>query len=195
MAKAQSWTCDCGKVVINFNLSSAARVVCYCRDCRAFARYLDHANILTPAGGTEVVQTLPERFDFVSGKEHLACLNITGRDRLRWFARCCNTPIATTLSSRFIPYISVIAAGFPDATTIGPILAHAHRKHATPRIKGDMGNMNRVMTGMALRAAASFVTLGPWKSPFRAPDGTPVTEVQHMSDDERAHIYDQPAQS
>lgn len=195
MPKAQNWTCDCGKVEIRIDLSNAARLVCYCADCRAFARFLDHSNILTEAGGTEVVQTLPERLNFVSGKEHLACLNMTGRDRLRWFANCCNTPIGTTLSSRFIPYISVIAAGFEDTTAIGPVLAHAHRKHATSRIEGDMGNMNRVMAGMAWRAATSFATLGPWKSPFRAPDGTPVTRVQHLSDADRARAYDLPARS
>ena len=195
MAKTQNWTCDCGKVEIRVGLANAARVVCYCADCRAFARYLNHTDILTRAGGSEVVQTLPERLEFLTGKEHLACLNMTGRDRLRWFASCCKTPLGTTLSSRFIPYIRVLAAGFEDATAIGPIIAHAHRKHATARIEGDMGSMKQAMAGMAWRAATSFITLGPWRSPFLASDGAPVAEVQHLSDTDRARAYDLPAQS
>lgn len=195
MAKKQTWRCDCGAVEIRIGLTHASRVVCYCTDCRALAHHLEHDHILTEAGGTEVVQTLPERLDFISGVDQLGCLNMTGGDRLRWFAKCCNAPIGTTLSSRFIPYISVIAAGFDDTATIGPILAHAHRKHATARIIGDMGSMNRVMAGMAWRAATSFATLGPWKSPFRNSDGTPVSKVHSLSAEERKHAYELPAQS
>ncbi len=195
MANAQNWTCDCGAVEIRVGLRSAARVVCYCKDCRALARHLDHEEILNDAGGTEVVQTLPESLAFLRGNEHLGCVNMSGADRLRWYATCCKTPIGTTLTSRFIPYISVIAAGLEDAPALGVIAAHAHRKHATARIEGDTGNMNKVMAGMVWRAVMSFATLGPWRSPFRDRNGRAIVEVQSLSDAERARAYDPVKQS
>lgn len=89
----------------------------------------------------------------------------------------------------------MIAAGFDDTTAIGPILAPAHRKRAAARIAGDTVNTNRMMAGMALRAEPPPATLGRWNLPFRNDDGTPVTEVQHLTDREHAHAYEQPAQS
>ena len=189
------WTCDCGEMQIRADLTRAARVVCYCRDCRAMARHLDHEALLNAAGGIEAVQTLPERLHFIRGKDRIACVNMTGRDRLRWYAGCCKTPLGTTLQSRFIPYISVLSTGFTGIDALGPVQAHVNRRHARARIDGDTGSTKRMLAGMALRAITSFATLGPWRSPFRQRDGSPVARVHHLSDTERARAYDPPAES
>jgi len=40
---------------------SANRVVCYCRDCQAFARFLGQGSeTLDAQGGSDVIQTLPK---------------------------------------------------------------------------------------------------------------------------------------
>jgi hypothetical protein len=35
------------------------RLVCYCHDCRAFARFLERADVLDAAGGTDIFQMPP----------------------------------------------------------------------------------------------------------------------------------------
>jgi hypothetical protein len=43
---------------------SANRVVCYCKDCQAFAYFLGQENqILDERGGSEVIQILPKNLD------------------------------------------------------------------------------------------------------------------------------------
>jgi hypothetical protein len=42
-------------------------MVCYCRDCQAFARFLENPGMLDAAGGTEVVLVAPGRLRFTTG--------------------------------------------------------------------------------------------------------------------------------
>ena len=57
--------CGCGAVSGRVEAPErAGRAICYCRDCRAFARWLGHPErTLDPAGGTDVVATTPRRFN------------------------------------------------------------------------------------------------------------------------------------
>src|SRR6202011_2265415 len=41
--------------------STGFRFVCYCKDCQAFARFLKRADVLDPAGGTDIFQMPPGR--------------------------------------------------------------------------------------------------------------------------------------
>jgi len=41
--------------------STGLRFVCYCKDCQAFARFLERADVLDPAGGTDIFQMPPAR--------------------------------------------------------------------------------------------------------------------------------------
>ena len=51
---------------------SANRVVCYCRDCQAFAYFLGQENqILDERGGSDVIQILPKNLSFTQGIEAL----------------------------------------------------------------------------------------------------------------------------
>jgi len=60
--------CNCGKVTgILFNVKPRCgnRLVCYCKDCRNFAKYFDNADdILNEFGGTEIFQILLEESIF-----------------------------------------------------------------------------------------------------------------------------------
>jgi hypothetical protein len=47
--------CRCGSVrgiASEFARASGFRLVCYCKDCQAFARFLDRADVLDAAGGS-----------------------------------------------------------------------------------------------------------------------------------------------
>jgi Family of unknown function (DUF6151) len=50
--------CQCGRVsgvATNVSPSTGFRFVCYCKDCQAFARFLDRPDVLDPAGGTDIL--------------------------------------------------------------------------------------------------------------------------------------------
>src|ERR1700761_5845308 len=91
--------CSCGKLQGHVSHPGrAGRGVCYCRDCRAFAHFLGRpGDILDAQGGTDVMATLPSYVTFTQGKDKLACMSLSERGMLRWYASCCNTPIGNTM--------------------------------------------------------------------------------------------------
>jgi hypothetical protein len=94
-------------VASNVSPSSGFRLVCYCRDCRAFARFLDRADVLDPAGGTDIFQMPPARLKLTAGTDALRCLSLSGRV-LRWYSECCRTPIANTPARPGFPVVGMV---------------------------------------------------------------------------------------
>jgi hypothetical protein len=112
------------------------RFVCYCKDCQAFARFLDRADVLDPAGGTDIVQMPPRRVKLTAGTDALRCLSLSGKV-LRWYADCCRTPIANTAAGPRFPVIGVIhsfmdpeADGRSRDEALGPPLCRLHERSA-----------------------------------------------------------------
>ena len=59
--------CRCGQVQGELaEREVAAHMICYCKDCRAYARYLGMDAMLDEAGGTELCATLPASVTFAS---------------------------------------------------------------------------------------------------------------------------------
>jgi len=168
--------------------------VCYCKDCQAFAHFLGQpADILDALGGTEVVQMLPARVEIATGREHLACVRLTNKGLLRWFAHCCHTPIGNTLGDRRFSFVGLVhnclAGG--DGTldqTFGPVRMWVHTQSAlggsAPQSGGLAGAMLRVAT-MMLRARldGSYV-----RTPFFTADGVPVSAPHVLSAAERQRL-------
>jgi hypothetical protein len=85
------------------------RAVCYCIDCRTYAHALsEDARTLDEHGGTEVVATQARYVRFSAGAGSLACISLTGRGLLRWYASCCRTPVANTPRDMRLPYAGVM---------------------------------------------------------------------------------------
>jgi hypothetical protein len=59
--------------------SAGFRFVCYCRDCQAFARFLERPDVLDPAGGTDIFQMPPGRVKFVAGADAVRCLRFSSK--------------------------------------------------------------------------------------------------------------------
>ena len=75
--------CRCGRLQGSVAPTrSAQRVVCYCRDCRAFAHHLGGNDVLDAQGGIEIVASLPSKLRFDAGSETLACLSLSPRGLL-----------------------------------------------------------------------------------------------------------------
>jgi hypothetical protein len=102
--------CRCGTVQGTLaHAEHARRAVCYCRDCQAYAHALGEAQaILDPLGGSDVVATLQRNVTITEGGEALACLSLTDRGLLRWYASCCRTPIGNTLRDFRISYVGLL---------------------------------------------------------------------------------------
>jgi hypothetical protein len=88
--------------------SSGFRFVCYCKDCQAFARFLERPDVLDVAGGTDIIQMPPARVKLTAGADALRCLRLSDKGVLRWYADCCRTPIGNTARSPRFPVIAVI---------------------------------------------------------------------------------------
>jgi hypothetical protein len=120
--------CRCGKLRGQVERPERANhVVCYCKDCQAFAHFLGRPNdILDVCGGSEIVQTQPRHVRFTEGAEHLACVRLTPAGLVRWYAGCCNTPIGNTMATPKMSFVGLVhscleAAAQPLNDAFGPI--------------------------------------------------------------------------
>ena len=102
--------CRCGHVrgvASDLSPSVGFRFVCYCKDCQAFARFLDRADVLDSSGGTDIFHMPHWRVKFTAGTDALRCLRISDKV-LRWYTECCRTPIANTPAGPGFPVIGMI---------------------------------------------------------------------------------------
>ncbi|WP_306518553.1 DUF6151 family protein [Rheinheimera sp.] len=106
--------CKCGVVRGHINTKGLHnRLICYCTDCRAYARFLTKAaahaqTILDTSGGTEIIQVAQSALHFSSGQEQLAALKLTEKGMVRWYCQCCLTPIGNILASPTGAFIGLV---------------------------------------------------------------------------------------
>ncbi len=114
------------------------RVVCYCDDCQAFARWLgDDAGMLDEHGGSEILQTSSANLAIESGVDRLACVRLTPRGLMRWYTCCCRTAVGNTLAMSGVPFVGVLHTCLalpgrePDRTRVaGPLSDRLHGRYA-----------------------------------------------------------------
>src|SRR5678815_5259444 len=97
--------CQCGQVrgvARDVSAATGFRFICYCQDCQLFARFLDRADVLDAAGGTDIFQMPPDRVRLDAGTDALRCLSLSSKV-LRWYTGCCWTPIANTAAGPRFP--------------------------------------------------------------------------------------------
>ena len=143
MTQTVKLSCSCGEVqgLLKVVPGHFFRVQCLCCDCQQFANELGNADkILDKHGASELFQTYPAYMEITQGKENIACMQLHPKGLYRWHTRCCNMPLANTLSSAKVPFvgISVKLMQFADEQAkldvIGPVVMKAFGKYAI----GDM---------------------------------------------------------
>ena len=108
--------CRCGKVRGEIDADRVyARGVCYCKDCQAYARFLGGDGLTDDKGGTDILPMAPSGIAIAHGRQHLACMSLGPKGLLRWYARCCRTPLANTPRDPKVAYAGVPAVAI-DAT-------------------------------------------------------------------------------
>jgi len=159
------------------------RAVCYCGDCQAYAHLLGQPQqVLDRQGGTDVVATHARYVVFTSGTHALACLSLSPRGLLRWYARCCGTPIANTPRNWKLPYVGMVHTCLrqpePLERSFPEVQMRVNRKRAkgeTARAGGLVGMVR--FGGLALRLIASRLGGGYDRTPFFDRNGLPVAEA------------------
>ena len=122
-------SCRCGQVQGEIAPHRAyARATCYCRDCRAYARWLGGEGLMDAAGGADIVPMAPDGLRFTRGAEHLACMSLSPRGLLRWYAACCRTPLGNTPNDPKLFYLGVPVQCIAEPEeTVDAAFGPAHR--------------------------------------------------------------------
>jgi Family of unknown function (DUF6151) len=175
--------CCCGSLEGAVTLPATTnRVICYCKDCRAFARFLGASErILDRDGGTDIVQMAQVAVTFTKGVEHLACMRLKPNGLNRWYARCCRTPIGNTARSKHPAFIGLIHSCMQSQTmdaAFGPVTCRVNSKSSSNTALKDTGVAALVFRFMAI-VATGFTTKKA--SPFFAGDGKPASKPEILS--------------
>ena len=195
--------CGCGTVTGVVHDVSPAKgnyIACYCNDCRAFARYLGHADeTLDEFGGTRIFQTVSAWVHFNDGRDRLACLKLSPKGILRWYAGCCRTPIGNTLGSPTLPFVGLVHTCLkdgPDGVTcdaaMGPLLGAVFTRSARGDSSAQKPTEMKIlplMTRFARFMLMARLRGDHKRSPFFGPDGKPMAVPHVLSEEERASAY------
>jgi hypothetical protein len=190
--------CECGKFraqLEKFPRNTPGRLVCYCDDCQTFLEYLNRADLLDTAGGTEVIPVYPAEMKILEGREVLKCVRLSPKGLYRWFTGCCNTPVANVQPG--FPWVgmvhrvySVKDAGYLEKT-LGPIKSRIMGRFAkgTPP-NGTASGIDFKGFVTVLPFLLKGVVMGRAKgSPFFEQDGrTPIVHPVVLSLDEKNAI-------
>ena len=188
--------CECDAFVATIrdvDDPKANHVVCYCADCRAYARHLgQETRILDMQGGTDIVQVQPHQIEFVQGADRLAVVRMTRKGPFRWYAACCDTPVFNTLGTPKLPFAGVIVAATdaaPDA--LGPV----RFRHKPEQATGPVPDAPHGIPRLILRNVAGMVRgrwSGRWRETpfFDVETGLAIAKPCTLTEAERAAAYD-----
>lgn len=180
-------SCKCGGLQGELDTNVAQRgnrLLCYCKDCQAFANALEHPeDTLDEMGGTEIIQVSAAGVRITSGHEHLACLKLTENGIGRWYASCCNSPIGNS-PGLGMPFIGLIHRALPGADlaqTFGPVEMVFFSKSAVGEstVK-DTSLVVGLFQTFKLALLAKLAGAGK-NHPFYSVDGTPLGKVDVLS--------------
>ena len=189
--------CRCGRLRGSLaQPGKAVRARCYCRDCQAYARALGKPElVLDELGGTDVVASLQQRVAFDAGTEALACLSLREGGLLRWYASCCDTPIANTTRDRRLSYVGLVHSCLgPSPQSLDAAFGPSRVAVNTGSAKGKVasGGLGALLPMARIFASVARARLdGSYrKSPFFGPaDAKPVATPRVLSAAERKAAY------
>lgn len=176
--------CQCGKVKGTASTprsETGNRVVCYCNDCQSFAHYLERQDtVLDQYGGTKILQLPPSFVTIQQGAEFIRCMRLSQKGLLRWYADCCKTPMANTVSAGG-PFIGLIQ-GFikltPENTDTDKIHGYVHTKFAKGELPVAVKNSSSIK--VLVRTIYKLIN---WRlrgfhqqNPFFNTDGEPISD-------------------
>ncbi|MEQ9695401.1 DUF6151 family protein [Shimia sp. SDUM112013] len=132
-----SLSCSCGHMKLSLPAclpTHGTRLRCYCKDCQAGAHALYAERVLDDQGGTDLFHTTPARLEISEGEDALACLRLSPKGALRWYASCCDTPMFVTLATPSLRFVGVLTHNLQGDVerAFGPVKAQVYCDGARP---------------------------------------------------------------
>jgi hypothetical protein len=188
--------CQCGTIQgAVANPENGNHCVCYCRDCQAFAHFLGKADtVLDQRGGSEIIQVPPKNLTFSRGFAALACMRLTEKGLLRWYATCCNTPIGNTLMTPKISFVGLVhncleSPGRSLDDSFGAVRARVNTKGAKGDPKPEVGGQGAVIWWFITRVLKARLNGDYKRNPLFNPDsGKPVVTPRVLSAEEHSSV-------
>ena len=186
--------CRCGQLrgVASFAPSKCNRVVCYCDDCQAFIDWLDRPELFDAHGGTDIFQIPRTQVRITDGAPQLACMRLSDKGMFRFYARCCNTPLANTIPAMNFAgvHCAIIDVADRDRQLI-PTIGGVWGKYAVngkppgAHDKTSLGRLLRMMWRLRFMFRGARVP-----SPFFDEHKQPRVALRVLGVDERAALLD-----
>lgn len=151
--------------------------------------------MLDPHGGTDLIATLPSALRFTSGLAQLACMTLTDKGPLRWYAACCRTPLGNTGRDGKLAYVGVISTclalpprGLDQA--FGPATIALNTGSAKGAVAGTPWATTTGVLKIMGNAFKSRLT-GQYKNNpfFDAVSGEPIKPPWPLRGDQRRAVY------
>lgn len=184
-----AFTCSCGAFRGRITPAGArrgTRVMCHCADCRAGQLYFGQPD---PAPGpVDILQIAPETIEIEQGSEHLAVMQLSPKGTLRWYANCCNAPIAATTRTPKFPFAGFLVQRIADSSELGPVRTRGFVPRANGTTKHE--NPGPAVFGILWRTLRSRLS-GSWKNTpfFDIATGKPVAKPTLVSQEEKRALY------
>ena len=189
--------CACGALrgeALSVGPSMGTRMLCYCDDCQAFARFLGGPGILDHWGGTDVFQIAPARVR-LSEAGALSCMRLSAKGMFRFYCGQCRTPVGNCVGPR-LPLISLHLPFLePDGNVtlrdewLGPPLGAVQTKFAVGELPARNAHAVRVVAKVLSRLGTWWLTGAGSPSPFfDAKTRAPRVEPRVLSAQERADL-------
>ncbi|MEP2640575.1 DUF6151 family protein [Roseobacter sp.] len=187
-----AFSCACGTlqgVVRDAAPAKCCHLICYCSDCRAFARHMGQLDALEPGGGSPLVQVLPAQVDITQGADQIACLRLSPKGLNRWYAACCNTPLANTPSTSKIPFAGMWRPLFETHAPFGKVTTFGFTKMARPGGARKDKGLARMLGGILKRTLSAYLNGTARQNPFFDATGAPVSPPHVISAEDRTAAY------
>ncbi|WP_298847416.1 DUF6151 family protein [uncultured Ruegeria sp.] len=185
-----AFSCTCGQLtghISDRGVRLGTHVECFCHDCRAAQLYFGQPD---PAPGpVDIFQMAPDEIEIDSGEQFLSAMKLSPKGMLRWYASCCNAPLATTPPKPNLPFAGFIADRITgDVSALGPITTRGFVPQ--PNSKQKHEKVRFAVFGLLRRALGSRLS-GRWKNTpfFDHETGKATVTPNVISKDERAALY------
>ncbi len=140
--------------------------------------------------------TSPQFVRFTQGLGSLTNLSLSDRGLLRWYASCCNTPIANTPRNCKMPYVGLIASCLSDSSphapaAFGPIRAVINTQSATGTVAATPLRSFLTIARLMKMVISSRLNGTYRRTPFFSGDtGDPIASPRVLTETERRRAQD-----
>lgn len=191
--------CACNKLrgtALAVSPEAGNRILCYCGDCQAFARFCGRSDIMDAHGGTDIFQMAPGRVRITAGADALQCVRLAEGGLFRWYCGECKTPVGNTAGAK-LPFVGLIHSfmdhegdGRTRTAVLGEPIGHVNTSAVIGRLPPHPHDMwlPRLLARTVRLMATWWVTGAGKPSPFFDEQGAPRSAPLVLTPEQRAAL-------